>query len=359
VPEPLPFGAEPFEVSFEDIPLTPPTDGPPENPFGASGDSFSEASFLNMTPPASVDAALVDPFATAPLRDPSPTVPEPAPPAPPPPAPDSIFETATFDEAPFSPSTEGTGDADAGPSMFEETVFDAPAFEDATFEAPSFEGTTFGEATGPTPPVETPDFEEFTFEEAAFEEAPSASTEPAPAAAKPAETSWVSRPNTSNGPNATAPVLASAEEFFGFTTPPSSKASPEPAAPEPAVESPAAENPFEKAAAGAPADEAPAEGLVDLNAFAVSAPEAAAEPAPFDTPEGADDLTVISTIDEDTQRRLYMAGVLTLEEIAQWGRGDARRISSKVDVSDETIMNQWVFEAQAALFRQYAEQAGG
>ena len=59
------------------------------------------------------------------------------------------------------------------------------------------------------------------------------------------------------------------------------------------------------------------------------------------------------------QRLLYLAGVRTLEEIAQWGRGEARRVGSQVEVSEDTIMNQWVFEAQAALFNRYSQQAGG
>ncbi|MGB3542156.1 MAG: hypothetical protein WBA11_04435, partial [Rubrivirga sp.] len=83
-----------------------------------------------------------------------------------------------------------------------------------------------------------------------------------------------------------------------------------------------------------------------------------AAPEPFVAPEAADDLTVISSIDEDTQRLLYLAGVTTLDEIAQWGRTAARRYSSEVSVSEETIMTQWIFEAQAALFNRYATQAG-
>ena len=69
-----------------------------------------------------------------------------------------------------------------------------------------------------------------------------------------------------------------------------------------------------------------------------------------EVPEGAEDLTVIASVDEDVQRLLYIAGVRTLEEIAQWGRGEARRISTQVNVSEDTIMNQWVFDGFDATY---------
>ena len=98
-----------------------------------------------------------------------------------------------------------------------------------------------------------------------------------------------------------------------------------------------------------------------FDAFNTVAANAADAPDPepklaYEVPEGAEDLTVIASVDEDVQRLLYIAGVRTLEEIAQWGRGEARRISSQVNVSEDTIMNQWVFEAQAALFNRYSQQ---
>ena len=67
---------------------------------------------------------------------------------------------------------------------------------------------------------------------------------------------------------------------------------------------------------------------------------------------------MISSVDEDVQRLLYQEGVLTLEEIAQWGRTRARQIAVAVQVSEETIMNQWVLEAQAAMFDQFSRQSG-
>jgi predicted flap endonuclease-1-like 5' DNA nuclease len=76
----------------------------------------------------------------------------------------------------------------------------------------------------------------------------------------------------------------------------------------------------------------------------------------FEVPEGADDLTVLSSIDGPMRQALHMAGVHTLDEIARWGRSDARRMSTAVGVSEETIMHQWVFEAQAALFDRFSQR---
>ena len=124
----------------------------------------------------------------------------------------------------------------------------------------------------------------------------------------------------------------------------------------------AGEEPLEfEPLAEAPLAERPAEPVPSPPAFSVPAPNApeAAPEAPveaFTPPEGAEDLTVISSIDEDTQRALYMSGVHSLDEIARWGRTDARRVASEVGVSEETIMHQWVFEAQAALFDRYSRR---
>ena len=85
----------------------------------------------------------------------------------------------------------------------------------------------------------------------------------------------------------------------------------------------------------------------------------AAFPAPEEptAPEGAEDLTVISSIDESTQTFLYSAGVLTLDDVARIGRSDAQRLGHEVGVSEHTIMNQWVFEAQAALFNRFSRES--
>ena len=155
-----------------------------------------------------------------------------------------------------------------------------------------------------------------------------------------------------------APATASADEFLPFSSDlsPASpvmepmEGFPAPEIPEtsPSVEPPTPA-PLESQAAAEPA-ETPATTEFETTPIAP-------EPAPAIVPEGAEDLTVIATIDEEVQRRLYEAGVRTLEEIAQWGRGDARRMSTAVEVSEDTIMNQWVFEAQSALFQRYTRQS--
>lgn len=109
----------------------------------------------------------------------------------------------------------------------------------------------------------------------------------------------------------------------------------------------------------APPDEPPMAPSAEPPAPAASAspePEPEPEPEPYTPPEGSEDLTVLSSVDEDTCRALHMAGVLTLDEIARWGRSDARRIAAEVGVSEETIMHQWVFEAQSALFERYSRR---
>ncbi|MEM1054527.1 MAG: hypothetical protein AAGI52_03295 [Bacteroidota bacterium] len=98
-----------------------------------------------------------------------------------------------------------------------------------------------------------------------------------------------------------------------------------------------------------PAAEAPAEAPAE----AELEPE---EVEPYVLPEGAEDLTLITSIDDDMMRTLHMAGVLTLDEIARWGRTDARRVASTVGVTEETIMHQWIFEAQSALFERYSRR---
>ena len=119
-----------------------------------------------------------------------------------------------------------------------------------------------------------------------------------------------------------------------------------------------ADEPLAASSAETPSAEAPSAPLTETPpAPAPSAtPEPQAEPEPYTPPEGAEDLTVLSSVDEDTRRALHMAGVLTLDEIARWGRSDARRIAGEVGVSEETIMHQWVFEAQSALFERYSRR---
>jgi len=65
---------------------------------------------------------------------------------------------------------------------------------------------------------------------------------------------------------------------------------------------------------------------------------------------------VISSITEETQRQLYNIGVTKLDEMARWSHSEARRVSSQVNVSEETIMHQWIFEAQSVLFDSFQDK---
>ena len=99
--------------------------------------------------------------------------------------------------------------------------------------------------------------------------------------------------------------------------------------------------------ADAPGASVDAAGLVE----AAYAPPADAPAAP----DGAEDLTVVASIDEATQAFLYSSGILTIDDIAQIGRSDAQRLAHATGVSEHTIMNQWVFEAQAAVFNRFSQ----
>ncbi len=324
-----------------------------------------------------------------------------------------VFETPTF-EVPVSemPAFETP--------VFEAPVFEAPAFEAPAFEAPTLppfqtgdgvaftdDGWDVGQApTAPpvfsdpfaeTPPPSAPpvlpvfesvspfaepdpfggpeaapdsDFEPFdfvppadpepaatgamfaapssvTFEEITPSFLPGPSSQPAPSVAPPSQTAWVSLAGRSVAPAVPTfqppvfePVAMEASAFEPAQAP---------AFATPAFETPAFQTPafqaaeFQAPAASAPVVEAP---LVE-------------EAAPAVPPPGADRLTRIASITEEMETALYASGVTTLDEIARWGRSDARRIASAVAVSEDTIMNKWIFEAQAALFQSFATAQQG
>ena len=312
--------------SFSDVPMG---DG-----FAAA---FSNADGWDVGPPT---PTFSDPFA-------SPAEPTPAAPAFEPVAP---FVAADLFAA--DPPAE-TAPLDAAPGF---------TFEDLT---PTFEVPAFA-APAPAPASWTP-----AFEPAAFG-TPASVAAPAPAAtvhapAPPSETVWIARADrpeptvafptfqipTFETPAFEAPAVqpptaeAPAVAATTFETPTFEA----PAFGTPAFGTPAFETTaFEVPAFGAPAFETPAFETPTVDA-PPPAPDAA---APYVPPAGADTLTVISTIDDLTQQALYMAGVTSLDEIARWGRTDARRISSAVGVSEDTILNHWVFEAQAALFQSFS-----
>ena len=331
-PTPPPTAAPLEELTF---PLPPPDEAPaepapsPAEEADAEPAAFEPVSFETEPDAFAPDAPDEAPFEEVTFATATPE-PEPEPDA------GSTFEDAAFEEATFEDATfEEATFADATFEDVEVDAEDAPA-DDTTFEDAAFEETTFAEEAFPT------DAGGDTFAEATFADieppasvrgADDAADDPfatAPLYDEPAggdsagdvfetwspdaaddEAAWVARPSARDVPQ---PVMASPDDFV---TIPSTGAK----------------------APGTP----PAEGLVDL--------DASGSPVP----EDADDLTVISTIDEDVQRRLYEAGVTTLDEIAEWGRSDARRIAAEVQVSEDTVMNQWIIEAQGALFQKFSK----
>lgn len=401
-----PAEAAPVTAAMLDAP-------PPAPPPAEPEPSFSEETFAVTSieePPPAAPAVAESRFEAPPVGP----RPEPMPAASVPGFEETTFAEASFEEAGVEPEPAPSEIAPAAADPFADLTFETPApevptFEESLFEDASFEETTFDEAAFDDTPAMTSTPPAPTFEEARFEAPPSASAEdsfaaaslhiggdsapagnafddwrpeavapvaeptvapiapmadtlvveapaaqPAPPAQDPtppqADAAWVARPGRPDSADA-VPTTASADDFVFATPAPT---------PEPASAAP----------------EAPATGLIDMDALLASSepaapaatpqPPAAAEPTATEppaepevapVPEGAEDLTVISTIDDDLQRLLYQEGVLTLEEIAQWGRGQARRISTRVKVSEETIVNQWVFEAQAALFSRYSKQA--
>ncbi len=297
-----PLAAEPPAASppdaFEIAAFEPLAAAAPVATFEPTGDGFA-ASFsdggwdVGVTPAATQTAEDARPFADPFALDPPPA------------------QTPPFDGAPGVTFEDLTPEETPAPVP----AFETPAFETPAFETPAFETPAFGSSAFTAPAVEVPAFAPMTFQPAGFSApafSPAAPAAPA-VSAPPSETAWVAR---ADRPEPTASLPTFDVPTFGVPT-------------------------FDVPSFDAPAAEAPAPPAVD-------------PAAPFVAPAGADRLTVIASIDELTQQALYMAGVTTLDEIARWGRTDARRISSTVSVSEDTILNQWVFEAQAALFQSFS-----
>ena len=273
---------------------------------------------------------------------------------------DDPFASASFDTAdPFDDEPVTASGSEFEPFDFttldaEDDLLplgspDAPAFsfddgaglfEDLSFGGPT--GALFGSPSAAGPPAEAA---------TAFATVAPTAAAPAP----PSESAWIARagrPGTDGLVRMDEP-LAPAFATVSFETP----AFETPSFQVPAFEVPVSQPPaFE-----VPAFEVPA---LDVPALDVPAPAEAAAAAPQPSPEsstpvvpaGADDLTVIATIDADVQNALYLAGVTSLDEIARWSRADARRIAAGVSVSEEVIVNQWIFEAQAALFQSHTSR---
>ena len=283
----------------------------------------------------------------------------------------------------------------------------------------SAEGDTFAEsdpfassfagAAEADPEPEPLDPNEFTFlsgpgarsgDPFAAPAAPEPSEDPAPPAtaqeesehATPADAfGFVALPTTQEDAPAEAPAP--------FAPPPAEPAAfqaPEPPAPAPTPPQQATYDPFADAAASTPAREdapsfapvaffdpatekptpeppappqSPSFAAADSFADDVSGDGAAAEPNAAEAPAeassakeeaapgtGDDSLLLISSIDEPLQKQLQELGVNTLDEIARWSRTDARKYAGQLQVSEQEIMNRWIFEAQSALFERYQQQ---
>ncbi|MEM9997549.1 MAG: hypothetical protein AAF809_07595 [Bacteroidota bacterium] len=145
----------------------------------------------------------------------------------------------------------------------------------------------------------------------------------------------------SSTPDAPLPTFAS---FASLTsTPPPAAPPPATPAPSPSASEPAAPVPS-VSAPNAPAPSGPAPSMP------------APEPSAPSRPDGADDLTVISGIDEDVQQQLYALDVVKLDQVARWSRTEARRVAQELGLRPQVVMDQWVFEAQSVLFDQYQQQ---
>ena len=277
-----------------------------------SGDSFAGAEAV---PPR-------DPFADALPLDP------PAPPAPAPPV-------ATVAQPSAPAFAEPPAPAPPFASVFSEMGFDA-------FAPGEPAGEPFAPLPSPPPPAGPAQAPPAGGSQPPAAPAPAAPAPAAPAPAAPPQAADAFEPTPSAPP---VPNEASAPDGGAWIA--------AARAPQPSALDAWDVAPVEPAAAPDPLTAAPA--------LPAEPNPAAPEPAvpQFVTPPGADDFLFISTIDEDVQRALYMAGVTKLEEMAHWSRSDARRIGGEVGVSEETIMNQWVFEAQGALFERYSSGVGG
>lgn len=86
----------------------------------------------------------------------------------------------------------------------------------------------------------------------------------------------------------------------------------------------------------------------------IAAQEPAPQPEPEPQPEHAEELTQLSMIDEHRQGILYGLEIYTIEDVARFGRADARRVAEAIQgTTEDEVMNEWVFAAQSILFERY------
>jgi predicted flap endonuclease-1-like 5' DNA nuclease len=321
--------------------------------------------------PASGDASLIDDIFASVAFDP-------------PTAPSAFFASPEHAPAPEEAPAPALQTLDAwapdGPFVFENAAPAAPVAETAPAETAPAEAHHATAAEPAFAQYEMPPAPDVRVFEDAFalaappvEAAPlaaPAAVAPAATPAPPADAAWVSMSGRADLPPLPAQAPPAVETFAAgpFAAAPFEAPQSEPAD-EPPFTFPSFEDtPFEDTPFGEPAPGAAALQVDAAETLVQEAPQPAAvaqeapqpavaeqeAPAPYEAPAGAEDLTVISSIDEHVQRLLYQAGVTTLDEIARWSRSDARRYSIDTQVSEETIMNQWIFEAQSVLFERFS-----
>lgn len=264
------------------------------------------------------------------------------------PEPDTpAFENVEFGAAPFTsdvarPLPDSAGDSFPDISFSDVSLSPTPAEPADLGASPLADDLLGAEPAGPSFEDVEPAFEVDTFEPVSF--APEADADEAPEPVAPDLEEW-------------SPAALSSDDLLPLP----SRASPPPPPAEPTWVA----RPDRPEAA--PASPEPMPGIAEPtfsssdDFFSAPGPKGTPEPT-AESPSAAsvktDDLTTISSIDEATQERLYAEGVRTLDEIARWGRTDARRIAAALRVPEETIMSEWVFEAQSALFDQFSRQSG-
>ena len=281
--------------------------------------------------------------------------------------PEPAPEPLAFVEAPAPPPGDHAADPEAAPaaapadasstglSAFEDWGLDpvpvaAPASDaawTAPETAPDASETWVPSQTTPPPPPPTPP----------------------PAPEPPSATAWVARNESiqPTPPPAAQPAAPADAAPYAETDPvadPAELASefePQPAQAEPLADAAGAYAtfPVELSSSLAPAPATTPAPAAPAPAEPAAAELAAAPPAASGgSEEDAERFTVLPSIDEDTERALRLAGVTSLDEMARWGRTEARRIASAVGVSEDTVLNHWVFEAQTALFERFTQQTG-
>ena len=336
--------------------------------------SFAPTPFLDDTLPVADPLAFEEAFVPTPILDASPAADKaddlfaawsPTD------APDAAPEPLTFVETAAPPA--GEPPASAAEPEADRADVDAAAL--STFEDWNLDPvpTPASDATWVTPETPSNAFEAWAPSQPA---APAAPAEPPVAPAPPDTTAWVARneslqPTPPPAPQPEAPAVAPAtyaeaapvagfdQQTFAVEPRPLHAEAPTP------EETPSASATFAVEPSGTAAPEpspavAAAPAAVPPPAPAPSPASAAAGAAaqPAAAPADAERLTILPSIDEDTERALRLAGVTSLDEMARWSRTDARRIAAQVGVSEDTVLNHWVFEAQTALFERFAQQAG-